>query len=514
MKDALSESRFDCRKLLISEDESTRLSLPSPGSDECLSFFFGGVGDARHVFLTLMDLHHKRKEECLVTSGPTVDIVMNDIHRSVLARLSVMLYLAAELGKYSSADITSNLDAATVASTMMYTYMGAVMPPAIYQLFKQSIQTISGMTVAELEEKTMLRVSESDWEQTKETLLFWLEPADCDTETLLKRYTAKLDPMKLNDAEMSKEGERAANSVREAREQKLQQLLAVIDSMSDEELLQVSGGSPVDREQMKRKMAENLSQDDDMIADQFSMFFEGTRLECQILYGKKFLLPRRVLAEQWEADNPSKLPLLLEHIAIGESDGDPNIKHVAKRIGHFSKSVTRSENKTWVANPTSSSGRSWSDMRFDPIQTLGSLWVSPWLRAPKGDGSSGSIFLSHIASTWLFHLSEAVNCLKGKDIQLKFMLGGMNQILERIRLDDKMKFDRIFLSNVPDYTGILYNFITVTPLLKDDRSTFQSNVLHNTGKTIGDKLDHSVNHFSWLNACTRHAFELCGRRSF
>ena len=49
-------------------------------------------------------------------------------------------------------------------------------------------------------------------------------------------------------------------------------------------------------------------------------------------------------------------------------------------------------------------------------------------------------------------------------------------------IKEKYKFDRIFLSNIPDYTSLLYSFLECTPMLKFTASSFfKCKVLLNTG---------------------------------
>lgn len=75
-----------------------RIDLKGCGEDgEKVNIFMGGVGDCRHIFETLRDVHGSIKEG---ESLPDVRIVVNDIREEVLARAVVMFALFFELGRF------------------------------------------------------------------------------------------------------------------------------------------------------------------------------------------------------------------------------------------------------------------------------------------------------------------------------------------------------------------------------------------------------------------------------
>ena len=75
--------------------------------------------------------------------------------------------------------------------------------------------------------------------------------------------------------------------------------------------------------------------------------------------------------------------------------------------------------------------------------------------------------------------------LNGGHLTLKGDLGDVNDLLHRLKLDEpEKKFDRIYLSNIPDYTSLFYAFVESMPLLKVnpkkiDRSFLKCNILLN-----------------------------------
>ncbi len=94
--------------------------------------------------------------------------------------------------------------------------------------------------------------------------------------------------------------------------------------------------------------------------------------------------------------------------------------------------------------------------------------------------------------SWYFHLaSKALNNLTKNKNCLKFegYIGDVNDVFSNLSVrakstqqDSFSKFDRILLSNVPDYTGLIYVFIECIPMLKKiGHSYISCNVLLNTG---------------------------------
>ena len=89
----------------------------------------------------------------------------------------------------------------------------------------------------------------------------------------------------------------------------------------------------------------------------------------------------------------------------------------------------------------------------------------------------------HLASKALNNLTENRNCLK-----FEAYIGDVNDVFSTLSVKAKSKqeessskFDRILLSNIPDYTCMIYVFIECMPMLKKiGYSYINCNVLLNT----------------------------------
>ncbi|KAH8102117.1 hypothetical protein BXZ70DRAFT_930357 [Cristinia sonorae] len=90
-----------------------------------LSFLYGGVGDGRHVYTTIIDLHHewkklpKDKGDALFTH-----ITMLDIHPAMLARDMIILSLARQLGD-EGLEPTDRLE---IKAACVYLWNGIALP--------------------------------------------------------------------------------------------------------------------------------------------------------------------------------------------------------------------------------------------------------------------------------------------------------------------------------------------------------------------------------------------------
>ena len=92
-----------------------------------LRFFFGGFGDARHVFLTFIDIHRQvielsnEKQKYLKFS-----LVVNDIKPHPLAKFLILIVALRKLSEFDYEQIGSNYEATKAAAVAMYVFIGNV----------------------------------------------------------------------------------------------------------------------------------------------------------------------------------------------------------------------------------------------------------------------------------------------------------------------------------------------------------------------------------------------------
>ncbi|KAJ7750682.1 hypothetical protein DFH07DRAFT_922529 [Mycena maculata] len=116
-----------------------RISTLSKARLSELSFLFGGVGDARNVYATLVGGHRAYKALPKdKRSAMRMHLTMLDIHPSALARDLVILML---LNDCMAPNVAPEVLAETKA-TLMYTYGGAIMPPYAHARQQKTIKSL------------------------------------------------------------------------------------------------------------------------------------------------------------------------------------------------------------------------------------------------------------------------------------------------------------------------------------------------------------------------------------
>lgn len=199
-------------------------ALASASSESC-SFLFGGIGDARHFYATL--IHIADFEQ---TSEPDstrkYHFAINDIMAPTLAKDIIIFYMLQEL-KTSEQDIDESLTLAAI----FYIFCSQIMPPFAYNHLQTTIEAIikaldSGRSVLEwlslgVPERLAVRKVLVSWKEEAENLcstfeisafvvreneefrksqmgIFgeWFEeiPAGCSKEMALYQRTAVLYP--------------------------------------------------------------------------------------------------------------------------------------------------------------------------------------------------------------------------------------------------------------------------------------------------------------------------------
>ncbi|KAJ7467818.1 hypothetical protein B0H11DRAFT_1814028 [Mycena galericulata] len=104
-----------------------------------LSFFFGGVGDARNAYATLIGGHRAYKTLPKdKRSAMRMHLTLLDIHPSALARDLVVLML---LNDCMAPNVAPDA-LAEIKATLMYTYAGGLMPPYAYACQQKTIKSL------------------------------------------------------------------------------------------------------------------------------------------------------------------------------------------------------------------------------------------------------------------------------------------------------------------------------------------------------------------------------------
>ena len=145
-------------------------ALASASSESC-SFLFGGIGDARHFYATL--IHIADLEQ---TSDPNstrkYHFAINDIMAPTLAKNIIIFYILQDLTTSEE-----NFDKSLTLAAIFYIYCSQIMPPFAYNYLQITIETIikaldSGSSVLD-----WLFLGVPERSVVREVLVSWKEEA-------------------------------------------------------------------------------------------------------------------------------------------------------------------------------------------------------------------------------------------------------------------------------------------------------------------------------------------------
>ncbi|CEP03319.1 DUF4470 domain-containing protein [Plasmodiophora brassicae] len=485
--------------------EDTRSALLLAEMDEGqlrnLSFFFGGVGDARHVFTTLLDVQRQMMSLTNDSEWPADDhpiwghlrmhIVVNDIVMPIFARNLIVVHLLWELGAYTIDQATTVPDAIELAALIHYVFVGVVMPPYLYDRLMAVIDRLLAVPTP-MEVLPFVRMSPDCWASLKETLRFW-----------------RRDPFVLSTKEMCN-GHKPVSTEE-------------MDSMSQHFNPDTRNQINANREEHRRLLTEQFEQfltpdimakfanwDKDTILQQLVSTAANTSVAALSGCEREtvFVIATKSLRPPAALDHRDPLVAkAFEAITADVTDPSRNPKLAKVACQHIYR--------TWKPNVTMVSPEWFAleggcHFEHDPVAAVAQLYSMSWIKSPN---KPESLF------DWSVNFFAAVaSCIRQLGLHdclcYEFLPGDMNQTFGMIaiecetrrRLNLPVAFDRIFVSNIPDYTGTLPVFVETAPLLKRSPNAFiDCNILLNTGIFKDyDECVHSATSILSIRDCERY----------
>lgn len=138
-------------------------------SNTPLAIFFGGVGDARNLYATILGID-KLEKGITGKKTRTYHATINDIKASALARDLVMFLLLDDL----AAAVNSSEDNRTeLLATIFFLYVGAIMPKYIFDRIQDTIERVIAVLRSGEEKVDWLHVYERDTPQLLASLNSW-----------------------------------------------------------------------------------------------------------------------------------------------------------------------------------------------------------------------------------------------------------------------------------------------------------------------------------------------------
>ena len=155
-------------------------------SNEPLSFFFGGIGDARHLFATIImvrDIERDTKQR----AQRHYHFTINDLKAGALARDLVVLSLLSDLTEAADKDI----EKLEIKTTLFLVYIAAVMPVYAYKRLQSTIRRIIAALESRSDLPAQVHVSNIHTNALLKCLISWQGEVDklCDTPTAIRWIT-------------------------------------------------------------------------------------------------------------------------------------------------------------------------------------------------------------------------------------------------------------------------------------------------------------------------------------
>ena len=155
-----------------------------------MKFFFGGFGDARHVFSTLIDIHTQAVLNLSVKQQKhlKISLVVNDIKPHPLAKFLIIIAASRKLSEFEYNDIGSNVEATKAAAVLMYVFISHVMPSNIEKEIAAIIRNLIDSDLLS-DEWRSIRIDKNNWQKVKHVLLEqWSRTSPLSTPKIMKLW--------------------------------------------------------------------------------------------------------------------------------------------------------------------------------------------------------------------------------------------------------------------------------------------------------------------------------------
>ncbi|THZ17767.1 hypothetical protein D6C90_09856, partial [Aureobasidium pullulans] len=411
----------------IGHDEQQSNFKPIDAKQEKTAYLFAGIGDARHLHGTWMKIHeHERKQAEKPTAKYHFTII--DTKATVIARALIIFLLLEELSDTSNMSTDQREE---ILGTLFYVYINHIMPPKAWQKLQSTISQAIELLGQPIATFTWFDILQKDRNAIRNALVLWQHQTAKDWPTSEFRKRMLLDTMK-----------------------------QMMNPYATGDKIPTPKGCKKDAVLYQKAC----------IVTPPPSFLQDDPLNLkEVMASKNF--PKNIT------------DALLNKI---DNTWMPNVTLID--TGHLKQFLMTSGSKAMAE----------IDLSTNIIdQWSGYLWPKP----------ANPTCLYDYAVDYFTKVSAALHHLKGR-IRVEPILGEMDEIFEKIHLDfypDRLNkpalgqeesgmpvsttedypkiFDRVHLSNVPDYTGgTLGAFLfaaPITPVTKDFKAQFSFTCLRN-----------------------------------
>ena len=432
--------------------------------------FFGGVGDGRHVLSTLIDLRRR-----LPSHAPPVEMTLNDVKAETLARDLLLLTLLHDLGVSlaggdarhgagGGADsMESNSPAAMAALQLYYVYLGVFVPPEQHARLSTAIHRLASSEAP----PSLVSCSEVTWRALRGVFQGWATSPLLTVPLVDSMYNVSPD----DGGELARDyaGTAGAPQLAAMEEERRRGFIEFVQQC-DESTLNAMPGVPGATAAEKRATMLSMANSPEFgEIDRSSSSGDPCSLSAEykrefVFWAHSKLLP---LPDSWRTAHGCE--------SYGGTNGVASAKEydgaAQKQLGRLRARSGRL-GQLWHPNVTL------VDVPYIGAQCGGlpcppqELYLEPFkivqqLATGLGPLDGRSLFHSTI-STFRPAARALADLLAGGQVKLSLEVGDAHAAFERVTGQGAplCTFDRIYLSNVPDYTSMLNAFLYFSPALR------------------------------------------------
>ncbi|KAJ6617025.1 hypothetical protein B0H10DRAFT_1914787 [Mycena sp. CBHHK59/15] len=440
-----------------------------------ISLLLGGVGDARHVYGTLVGLH--RAHQKLGQSqrqALRVHITLLDIHPAALTRDICMLLLLEQL-MHTPAE--SSVTRAEILSALFYTFAGVVMPGYCFDRLEKIMNGLK--TDPQL--PSWIHVDSNAISQINTVIDFWTSVSERFTaEGALQVHTPTspagvLEVVKMPNISPEFRAITEANIA-----SKRQEVIEMINGMTSAQLARMGLAPPGPNASAEQKRHFAKRREDVVASMMESVMNNVGNMNFERMWYEevKIFMPP---PELW-ARHPGveMFPRMIERTA---------------RLAQVFPKVKAHVNATWKPNPTlfDPAQPGYPNLKLDPFEAPGYIdlfnqrfGINSTTDDDRPDAPSYGNFVDFFGN-----VAASLKELQGQ-IKLEILCGELTQELSKMRFGGDhtrpanfpRAYTRAHLSNVPDYThGVMNTALYALPSVEE----VASNCFLNTGIWANDE---------------------------
>ncbi|KAJ3036974.1 hypothetical protein HDV00_002166 [Rhizophlyctis rosea] len=506
----VTQTADDPRRILLKQLPRDRLSS--------LSFFFAGTNDSRHFFVTAVDIAHQLQsahpkfnptqstsELRALFRNTAVSVVLNDIHPAILARFCIVRLALLQLGQFDKDQLLSNNEAAAALSLVESLYLVGIHPTAHTRLETILDTLLTTSTTPPSSLQPFLHISSNDWQLLYPHFQYWRVKAPSRFSISQMLASRKSND---NDEYMTGMDFKAPDvnmfDLENAPPMKvmMQQLLPSVQVMTDSEVMHMVN-EVNDKFGGKFETADELRQWVEFMTttNAEKLYLNGCIHDLVCFQKMNILLPPPPLMDETLREFVARISK--GHLtAMKSRAGKEGLKKAkASILANWKPNITRIDEKWYQFTMQRISS---TDNPFDVITNL--LASADLFTFPKKPKSfhHWTIEFFHPVAKALTLLTTTLPTRTTPILRIELRPGDMNNVFDQISLLERTTcesknlpttFDRIFLSNVPDYTWMLPIFTTTARVLKPYAQSFiQHNML------LANPLYKMMDDYTWCHA--------------